>query len=314
MLALSLTFVLTGATVQHQALLTRQMRFPVLAVIDVSSAAIRLWPGLRHGLARVCLLGAGGAATGDGGLQPYLYVDVLGMASALAVAQQRSASHWSALERTSASPISSASSRLTATASCSGASFGAVPLGLYTRAQVLLARPIQQVVTPINNVLIPVLSRLQNDPTAIAGAICGPMARWRWWCSRLPHRVWRFRSRWFWSSSDRSGRARFRFSRCLLWSPSRTPLSAICSWIYESQGRGKDQLTEPYRGRHCDDSFVCGWAALGSDGRGLLAGHRELVVRLPIVYYIAGRSGPVQHARSVDGFPLPSALLGGSCS
>ena len=39
MLALALTFLLTGSTVQHTALLTRQMRFPRLALIDVSSAA-----------------------------------------------------------------------------------------------------------------------------------------------------------------------------------------------------------------------------------------------------------------------------------
>ena len=38
MLALSLTFVLTGSTVQHQALLTRQMRFQALARSRTSSS------------------------------------------------------------------------------------------------------------------------------------------------------------------------------------------------------------------------------------------------------------------------------------
>src|SRR5260370_2091528 len=40
MLALSLTFLLTGSTVQHQALLTRQMRFPALPLLDTTSIAI----------------------------------------------------------------------------------------------------------------------------------------------------------------------------------------------------------------------------------------------------------------------------------
>ena len=40
MLSLSITFLLTGSTVQHQALLTRQMRFRAMALIDVTSIAI----------------------------------------------------------------------------------------------------------------------------------------------------------------------------------------------------------------------------------------------------------------------------------
>src|SRR5262252_5066072 len=44
-----------------------------------------------------------------------------------------------------------------------GRFLGAEPLGLYTRANVLLQRPLQQLLIPINSVLTPVLSRLQND-------------------------------------------------------------------------------------------------------------------------------------------------------
>ena len=55
MLALSLIFVLAGSTVQHQALLSRQMRFRALAVIEVSSLAagftsgcVFAWAGIGY--------------------------------------------------------------------------------------------------------------------------------------------------------------------------------------------------------------------------------------------------------------------------
>jgi PST family polysaccharide transporter len=71
------------------------------------------------------------------------------------------------------------------------------------------------------------------------------------------------------------------------------PLSAICSWIYESQGRGKDQLrNHTAAGIVTILSFVLGlhWGPLGVVTSLAVV---SLVVRLPIVYYIAGRSGPV---------------------
>jgi PST family polysaccharide transporter len=55
MLSLSLMFLLTGSTVQHRALLVRQMRFPVVAVIEVTSmfvgftsACLLAWMGFAY--------------------------------------------------------------------------------------------------------------------------------------------------------------------------------------------------------------------------------------------------------------------------
>ena len=123
-----------------------------------------------------------------------------------------------------------------------GKFFGAVPLGLYTRASVLLARPLEQVFAPINAVMDPFLARLQSDPEryrrtflrtfdALAmvvfpfAAIClalskplvlvilGPK-----WTGVVP-----------------------LFSAFALVAIS-SPLSSVVSWLYQSQGRGQDQL------------------------------------------------------------------------
>ena len=45
-----------------------------------------------------------------------------------------------------------------------GRLYGAAQLGLYNRASVLLMRPVQQFISPIEAVFVPMLSRLQNQP------------------------------------------------------------------------------------------------------------------------------------------------------
>ena len=175
-----------------------------------------------------------------------------------------------------------------------GRFFGAEPLGLYTRASVLLARPIAQVVTPISAVLIPVLSRLRSDPERYRrnymraydtlaliifsfAAMCLVLAKplvlvilGSKWTEVIP-----------------------LFSAFTLVAISG-PLSIICTWIYESQGRGKDQLrNHVLAGAVTVLSYVIGlpWGPLGVIVSIAIG---SLLVRLPIVYFIAGRQGPVR--------------------
>jgi len=292
MLALSITFLLTGSTVQHQALLTRQMRFPALAVIDVSSATIGF--GLAcllawHGFSYWALVAQQLATTGcalilmwmTSGWRPNLPSRNSGVKPLVSFG-----AHLSLADFVGQFSANSDSILL-------GRFFGAAPLGLYTRAQVLLARPVNQIITPVNNVLIPVLSRLQHDPDRYRrsymraygtlalvvfsfAAMCLALARplvltilGPKWAGAVP-----------------------LFAMFTVVAISG-PLSAICSWIYESQGRGRDQLrNHTAAGLVTILSFVLGlrWGPIGVVTSLAVV---SLVVRLPIVYYIAGRSGPV---------------------
>lgn len=292
MLALSLTFVLTGATVQHQALLTRQMRFPTLAIIDVTSS------GIGFGLA--CVLAYSGfaywalvaqqlATAGfnlifmwmSSGWRPHLPKRNSGVKPLVSFGAHLSIADF--VGQFSANTDSILLGRF----------FGASPLGLYTRAQVLLARPIQQVITPINNVLIPVLSRLQHDADRYRrsylrayGTLALVVFSFAATCLALskPLVLVILGPKW-------TGAIPL-FAMFTLVAVSQ-PLSAICSWIYESQGRGKDQLTNhTAAGLVTIASFVLGlhWGPMGVVTSLAVV---SLVVRLPIVYYIAGRSGPV---------------------
>lgn len=292
MVALSMTFLLTGSTVQHQAILTRQMRFRALAIIDVTSVLI--------GFSTACLLAWLGFA--------YWALVAQQLATAVScLVLTWCTSGWRPSLPTRGSgvrPMVAFGARLTiadligrfsvtSDTILIGRFFGAAPLGLYTRASVLLARPLEQIFTPIGAVLIPVLSRLNSDSERYRraflrtfdvlavvilpfSAICLALAR--------PIVFVILGPKW-------SGVVPL-FSAFALVAAS-TPLSTVCTWMFESQGRGQDQLrNHTLAGAVTVAAYLVGlkWGPLGVI---LSLAITSMVIRLPIVYYIAGRRGPV---------------------
>ena len=167
---LALTFVVNGLTTQFQAELTRNLRFAALATCQIASGVISLgttivvallegsywalvsgmlvggvvyavlivltarwWPGLprRHSDVRRLLVFGGGLTT----------VQVLNYLSQ------------------SVSTI------------VIGRFAGAMAAGLFSRAFTLLLIPLKQVNAPLGAVMVPVLSRLQDDPPAYERAL-----------------------------------------------------------------------------------------------------------------------------------------------
>jgi O-antigen/teichoic acid export membrane protein len=71
------------------------------------------------------------------------------------------------------------------------------------------------------------------------------------------------------------------------------PLTSVVSWIYESQARGKDQLqNHTLAGIVTVLSYLAGlpWGPIGLI---LAVAISNLLIRMPIVYHLAGRKGPV---------------------
>jgi PST family polysaccharide transporter len=292
MVPLSLMFLLTGSTVQHRALLTRQMRFRAVAAIEVTSMFV--------GFTTACLLARIGFAYWALVAQQ-LTIALASLVLTWSISKwrpswpRRSSGVRPLLSFGAHLTVADFIGRLSVTSDTVliGKFFGAVPLGLYTRASVLLARPLEQVFAPINAVMDPVLARLQSDPEryrrtflrtfeALAmivfpfAAIClalskplvlvilGPK-----WTDVVP-----------------------LFSAFALVAIS-SPLSNVVSWIYQSQGRGRDQLrSHVAAGFVTVAAYVIGliWGPLGLV---LSLAVASAVIRLPIVYYIAGRNGPV---------------------
>ena len=293
MLALSSIFVMTGSTVQHQALLTRQMRFQALAIIDLTSIAI--------GFASACALAWFGWGYWS------LVAQQLATA-AVALAMTWMVSGWRPhlpTRNSGVRPMVMFGAHLSladfigqfsanSDSILLGRFYGAAPLGLYTRAQVLLARPIQQIVAPINSVLIPVLSRLQSDPERYRrsymrayGGLALFILSFAAMCLALakPMVLVILGSKW-------SGVIPLFAAFSIV--AVTTPLTAICSWIYESQGRGSDQLRNHTTvGIVTIIAFLLGlrWGPFGVVASLAVV---SFVIRMPIVYYIAGKSGPVR--------------------
>ena len=162
-IVLAVAFLFGGLTVQHQALVRRQMRFARLAAIQVLAAVVT--PAVGIGLA---LLGAGYWA---------LVAMELVLVATVAVGV------WVVCRWRPGRPVRGAGIRgmLAFGGHLTGANildyvarnidkvllgwrWGAAPLGLYSKAYQLLLLPVRQINQPISTVAVPALSRLQNEP------------------------------------------------------------------------------------------------------------------------------------------------------
>lgn len=166
-LVVSLTFVISGLNVQHNALLQRNMRYLAMGVRDVTSYLVAVPFAIF-----LALNGAGYWAI------VALPLALNGTAMLLSWIMVR----WiPGLPKrgTSVRPLISfggnvAASFLTMTLTRStdtvliGMYWGASPLGLYSKAMNLLFLPVRQLGAPARSVAVPTFSRLQNAPEAMA--------------------------------------------------------------------------------------------------------------------------------------------------
>ena len=165
MLFLALSFPLTGASVQHRAILARQMRFGRLKIIEVAAALLGLIVGIACALA-----GLG-----------YWSLVAMSLSSALL----STLAFWLLANWYPARPgIAPGTTGLVrfglnitgfnllnyfsrnADNALIGYAWGPASLGLYTRAYGLLMMPLTQINGPISQVAIPALSRLAGEPEA----------------------------------------------------------------------------------------------------------------------------------------------------
>jgi len=162
-LALAGTFIFSGLTVQHQALLQRQMRFSALAAIEIGSLVI--------GIATAIILALYGAG----------YWALVGLSAATALSYAVLVwvlCGWRPglpVRRAGVRPMVAFGGHLTAFGVVNyfarnfdhillGRFWGANVLGLYSRAYNIMMLPISQIRGPLQSVATPALSHLQNDP------------------------------------------------------------------------------------------------------------------------------------------------------
>jgi PST family polysaccharide transporter len=174
-IALSGTFLLAGLTIQHQALLKRQMCFGRLAAIEMASLFVTIPTGV--------LLAWRGAG--------YWTLIVMQMAAAfinvvgtwLACDWRPGRPRWHAATGNSLrfggnllgfNLLNFLARNLDNV--LIGRFWGAFELGLYAKSYSLLLMPLQQINAPLANVATPTLSRLQNDPARYRKYYCTAVA------------------------------------------------------------------------------------------------------------------------------------------
>lgn len=162
-LVLSLNFVFSGLTVQHQALLRRQMEFKALAVRDVIAMASGIAVGITLawlGFGYWSLVAVPLTTTIAGSIlvwtictwRPGSFRRGVGARAMLAFGGHLTASNvLNYFSRNFDNVLI-------------GRVLGSSPLGIYTKAYGLLMLPIAQINMPMASVLLPGLSRLQSDP------------------------------------------------------------------------------------------------------------------------------------------------------
>lgn len=162
-LVLAVGVIFSGLTVQHSALLNRQMRFAALSIIDITSMVVGFTTAIV-----LALYGAGYWAL-------VLIPLAAGLTNSVAVWVMCSWRPGLPVRHSGVRSMLAFGGNLTAFSVLNyfarnfdnvliGRYGGAQQLGLYAKAYQLLLLPIQQINGPISSVALPALSRLQNEP------------------------------------------------------------------------------------------------------------------------------------------------------
>jgi PST family polysaccharide transporter len=183
-----------------------------------------------------------------------------------------------------------------------GAQYGPVSLGLYSRAAGLLMRPLEQFMFPIEAVVLPALSRLQSDAERYRRtfiSIYEAIALLTFYFGGLflaisrPLTLVVLGPKW--------EKAAVIFSAFTI-SSLFYPLSAASTWLFSSQGRGRDSLLASTTvSVAAIFSFLAG-LPFGPAGVAIVFSVTGVVVLLPIMFWIAGSSGPVTRVDLWKGF------------
>ena len=291
-LTLSGTFLLNGLAIQHSALLSRQMRFNALAGITISSTVIGM--AVAIGMA---LLGCNYWALVISNLVTVLTMTLF---TWLAIPWRPHAPS----RRSGVRPLISFGANMASggfiydlaletDGMLIGRFCGAGPLGLYSRAAALLRRPMDQFLSPIGSVFLPVLSRVQSQPERYrraflqiyeAIALITFLFTGLFLALSYPVTLAVLGPKWDAAAIIFAG-----FTLAAL----THPLTCTSTWLFATQGRGKDWVRAS---SIVSGITVCSFLVglpFGPAGVAISYSASCVLLQLPLLYYIAGRQGPV---------------------
>ena len=284
---------LTGLSIQHQALLMRQMRFGVYAVIEVASMVIGLIAAIV-----AAVLGAGYWA---------IVLNQLILWSVIVIGT------WTACKWRPGWPGRNTGLRkmLSYGGNLTGYNFmhffarnldnaligkfwGAYQLGLYSRAYQLLLMPIGQINTPLWSVAVPTLSRLSDSPERYRAAYLKILEKIA--MITMPGVIFMCAtSDWLvllllgqqWSETA-------HIFRLLGVAAAIQPATSSTLWLFFTQGRSREMLNWGLFGSGiavCSIFFGLPW---GAKGVAFTYAISDVCISAPLMIWYVGRRGPVR--------------------
>ncbi|MEC7644219.1 lipopolysaccharide biosynthesis protein [Idiomarina sp.] len=176
MAAMSLTFLIGGLSVQHDALLRRQMRFKAISVIDIASMVasvvagiVAAWAGLEYWALVISPVVLFSAQT------IMRWISTRWMPSMMSRGSGVRPLLGFGANLTGANFIGYFAGNLTPFAV--GYIGGPQSLGLFNRANMLTSIPSSQMLPPVMNVLQPTLARVVDDPKRLRSTITSIMGK-----------------------------------------------------------------------------------------------------------------------------------------
>jgi PST family polysaccharide transporter len=314
MRCLALGFLFSGLSVQHWALLRRQMRFGTIASIEVGSEAIgfvvAMWLATRHAgywaLVGQRITVPAVALVASWALCPWRPGPprrVAGLGGLLGFGASVTGVNVAAALTRSLDQV------------LVGVLWGAGALGLYERAAKLLLAPSAALVAPLYSISMPLLSRLEGEYARYRHAFCAivevlafvamPGAALVAVCADGVVVVM-FGSGWS---------AAAPLVACFAIAAAYQPVAQLLGILYLTQNRGREMLRAALV-----DAALCA-AAIGAGlhfGPFAVAASLAAVgwgLRLPVAVYLATRRGPVQAADMLAAIaPAATAAAAVACA
>ncbi|NWN91380.1 lipopolysaccharide biosynthesis protein [Marinobacter adhaerens] len=176
MVAMSFTFFIGGISVQHEALLRRQMRFKALSVIDIASMALGVvagitaaWAGLEYWALVIMPVATFGVKTilrwFMSGWKPSFMSRNSGVKPLLGFGVNLSGANLVGYMAVNLTPFAI------------GFISGAQSLGLFNRSNMLTSIPSSQLLPPVMNVVQPTLARVAKEPERLRKTILSIMGK-----------------------------------------------------------------------------------------------------------------------------------------
>lgn len=289
----ALSILLTGLYIQHEAILMRQMRFALIAIVETTAlltgfgaAIVAAWNGAGYWalvlnqlvMTLVTLFGIWIACR----WRPGLPARGVGLRSMLSYGGNLTGFNFTTYFARNLDNL------------LIGKFWGAYQLGVYSRAYQMLLMPLQQINAPLVAVTVPALSRLADSPDRYRAAFLKILEKIA--MITMPAVVFMI------ATSDwlvlfllgAQWREAGRIFMLLGVAAIMQPITRTALWLFTTQGRARELFKWGIAGSAISIVSIVAGLPWGATGVAAAYAASDLFVATPLLFWYVGRKGPVR--------------------